>query len=132
MNIYFDFDYTLVALDGTLRPLVPEVLGRLCEDHHRIYIWSGAGIRTEEARKHDLLRFVEDVLPKPVENFEAGLEELGITVRPDAVVDDHEEIVRHFGGVAIRPYFWPDLSDREMERVYEELTKLANETGPPQ
>jgi hypothetical protein len=36
-----------------------------------------------------------------------------------------EEIVGPFGGVVVKPYFWPDDRDREMRSVYEQLTEIA-------
>jgi hypothetical protein len=84
------------------------------------------GLRTEEAAEHGLMDFMTGVFGKPIEDFERGLNDLGITVRPDAVVDDHADIVRHFGGVLVRPYFWPDQSDNEMERVYQELCAISS------
>ena len=35
--------------------------------------------------------------------------------------------MRHFGGVKVRPYFWPSESDRELNRVYDELNRMAQE-----
>ena len=125
VNIYFDMDYTLIAYTGELRPLARQTLERLKEDGHTLYIWSGVGVRTEEVKRLGLDDLVVDVLEKPTEKFEERLPELGVTVRPDAVVDDHPEIVQHFGGVKVRPYFWPSDSDRELARVYEELDRLA-------
>ena len=78
-------------------------------------------MRTEEVKRLGLADLIVDVLEKPIERFEERLPELGVKVRPDAVVDDHPEIVKHFGGVKVRPYFWPSESDRELNRVYEEL-----------
>lgn len=127
VNIYFDIDYTLIAYTGELRPLARQTLERLNEDGHTLYIWSGVGVRTEEVKRLGLFDLVVDVLEKPTEKFEERLSELGVTVRPDAVVDDHPEIVQHFGGVKVRPYFWPSESDRELERVYEELDRLSQE-----
>ncbi len=40
MNIFFDMDYTLLAVDGSLRPKVREVLQRLKDDGHQLYVWS--------------------------------------------------------------------------------------------
>ena len=97
------------------------------EDGHALYIWSGVGVRTEEVKRLGLYDLVVDVFEKPTEKFEERLPELGVTVRPDAVVDDHPEIVQHFGGVKVRPYFWPSDSDRELARVYEELDRMAQE-----
>ena len=127
MNIYFDIDYTLIAYTGELRPLARQTLERLNDDGHSLYIWSGVGVRTEEVRRLGLADLVVDVLEKPIERFEERLPELGVKVRPDAVVDDHPEIVRHFGGVKVRPYFWPSESDRELNRVYDELNRMAQE-----
>jgi len=126
VNIFFDFDYTLVAKDGSLRPGVHGVLTRLKLESHSLFIWSGIGLRTDEAAEHGLTEFITGVFKKPIEDFERGLIDLGITVRPDAVVDDHVDIVRYFGGVLVRPYFWPDQGDNEMDRVYRELQALSS------
>lgn len=126
LNIFFDFDYTLVAKDGTLRPGARSVLARLNSESHRVFIWSGMGLRAEEVADHGLMELVQGVFRKPIEDFERGLTDFGIPHRPDAVVDDHPEIVHHFGGVLIRPYFWPDPGDAELERVYRELVIMAD------
>ncbi len=123
-------DYTLIAYTGELRPLARETLERLKDDGHTLFIWSGVGVRTDEVKRLGLADLVADVLEKPIERFEERLPELGVVDRPHAVVDDHSEIVRHFGGVKIRPYFWPNESDRELEKAYEELTRLAQEVEP--
>lgn len=85
------------------------------------------GVRVEEVRALGLLEKVVGVYAKPTERFERGLKELQIPVRPDAVVDDHEEIVNHFGGVVVRPYFWPDDTDNDLCRVYKRLTEIAQQ-----
>lgn len=125
MNIYFDLDYTLISFDGTLRPRAREVFQLLTAAGHQLFIWSGMGVRTSEVQEIGLLPLVGGVFEKPVEKFEEGVMEFGIRQRPDAVVDDHDGIVAHFGGVLVRPYFWPDLSDRELERAYRELLVIA-------
>ncbi len=125
MNIYFDLDYTLIAYTGELRPLARETLERLRADGHSLFIWSGVGVRKEEVRRLGLADLVVDVLEKPTERFEERLLEFGVVETPDAVVDDHPEIVQHFGGVKIRPYFWPNAADRELNKAYDELTLIA-------
>ena len=94
MNIFFDVDYTLLAVDGSLRPNTHEVFEKLVADGHRIYIWSGMGVRTAEVRRHGLDQHVVDVF------------------------DDYPEIVGVFGGAVVRPYYFPVADDDEMERVY--------------
>ena len=44
------------------------------------------------------------------------------------IVDDHQEIVRVFGGIVVHPYFYPDDRDREMDGVYQAIRSYA-ETG---
>ena len=124
MNIFFDMDQTLIAYNGLLRPFVAKVLDQLNLDNHTIFIWSGVGVRTDEVRQLGILSKVKGVYAKPLDRFEQGLIDLKIPVRPDAVIDDHEEIVSHFGGVLVKPYFWPDSDDKEMNRVYIKLTEM--------
>lgn len=118
MNIFFDVDYTILAVDSSIRPGTKEVFERLVADGHRVFVWSGVGIRTDEVRQHDLQDHVTDIFQKPLEDFEAGLSKFGVTVRPDFVIDDYPEIVGAFGGVLIRPYYFSAADDEEMERVY--------------
>jgi hypothetical protein len=49
----------------------------------------------------------------------------GIPVRPEYVVDDHREVVDHFGGFVIRAYFWENARDKEMTAVYEDIKALS-------
>ncbi len=118
MNIFFDVDYTLLAVDGSLRPNTHEVFEKLAAEGHRIYIWSGVGVRTAEVRRHGLEEHVVDVFQKPLNDFEAGLEVFNVDVTPEFVVDDYPEIVGFFGGVVVRPYYFALAGDDEMQRVY--------------
>ena len=127
MHIFFDIDQTLISYNGLIRPHAAQVIDRLRSDSHSVHIWSGMGVRVEEVRALGLLEKVVGVYAKPTERFERGLKELQIPVRPDAVVDDHEEIVNHFGGVVVRPYFWPDDTDNDLCRVYKRLTEIAQQ-----
>ena len=127
MNIYFDIDNTIISYDGQLRPGVHDVFRRLRASGHEVYIWSGMGVRVPEVEGAGLLPLVSGVFEKPVERFEEGVAKFGLPNRPDAVVDDHDGIVKHFGGVCVRPYFWPDPRDRELERALMELLALAEE-----
>ena len=68
-RIFFDVDYTLLGVDGSLRPGARDVLARLRDDGYRIYVWSGNGIRWRDIRKHGLESLVEDCLEKPVADY---------------------------------------------------------------
>lgn len=119
LNIFFDVDYTLLAVDGSLRPRTREIFEKLVADGHRLFIWSGIGNRTSDIRRHGLHDLVASVFVKPLEDFEAGLRAFGVTVRPDFVVDDYPSIVNAFGGAVVRPYYFPSPEDDEMQRVYQ-------------
>ena len=122
MNIFFDMDYTLIGLTGTLRPLVKETFQQLLDDGHTLYIWSGIGERRREVRNLGLEPYVSGVHHKPIDDYEAivqaKFERQELEVYPDLVIDDHTEIVSALGGVVVRAFFAGDQHDREMERVY--------------
>ncbi|MGE0881798.1 MAG: hypothetical protein AB7L13_23270 [Acidimicrobiia bacterium] len=119
LNIFFDIDYTLQGMDGSLRPGTWDTFTRLKEDGHTLYIWSGEGVRWREVRIHGLDVFVDDVFGKPLSDHHAKLESLKVPVVPDFVIDDHPGPVVAFGGVCVTAYFgkWQH-DDTEMERVY--------------
>ena len=52
MNIFFDVDYTLMAMDGTLRPHTKDIFKQLIIDRHKIFICSGVGDRTRDVNRH--------------------------------------------------------------------------------
>ncbi len=125
MNIFFDVDYTLLAPDGALRPGTRELMRKLKEDGHTLYVWSGAGTRWSEVRRHNLDPFVTDCFAKPLDNLDAGLERLNLPATPDLVIDDHPEIVAALGGIWARPYVFDNAGDGEMERLYQLITEVA-------
>jgi hypothetical protein len=104
VHIFFDVDYTIQGVDGTIRPGVDELFSALVAEGHHVYIWSGTGSREDDVARHGLDDRVSGICVKPRWDFEAGLKELAVPVRPDFVVDDHAEVVRHFGGVHVSPY----------------------------
>jgi hypothetical protein len=114
LTLYFDMDNTLIGDRGQLRPRVTEVLGRLHEEGHALYVWSGVGIRWSEVHTHSLQDFVRDCYHKPLDGV--ALEECGHA--PDLIIDDIPAIVEEFGGIVVRPYYLENPRDREMERVY--------------
>ncbi len=128
MNIFFDMDYTLLAVDGSLRPKVREVLQRLRDDGHQLYVWSGNGIRWLELHRHGLESLVIDCFEKPVDCYAKRVGQLGLPVIPDLVVDDHLEVAAALGGIWVRSYYFANTSDDEMEHVYRIIAETA-ETG---
>jgi hypothetical protein len=121
MHIFFDVDYTILGRDSTLRPGTHEVFTRLREDGHHVYVWSGEGVRWGVVRNHGLEHLVHGVYGKPLQDYENRLEEFGVPVVPDFVIDDYPGIVRAFGGVCITDYLgkFDGREDRELEIVYE-------------
>ena len=123
MDIFFDMDYTLLAIDGDLRPGAKETFQQLKEDGHRLHIWSGIGVRRSEVQRLGLDIYVDGVYEKPVQDYQRQLDAMvrrqEIPTHPDLVVDDYPEIVSALGGIVVRPYFHSDVNDKEMERVYQ-------------
>jgi hypothetical protein len=128
MNIFFDVDETILGYDGSLRPLVPEVFGRLVEEGHRIFIWSGVRtgevIRTEVVEPYGLECYVSDCFKKPLFDFVEQWQKTGIAVQPDFCVDDYPEIVAAFGGLLVFPYRYAK-ADADMERVYAAIQQAS-------
>ena len=127
MNIFFDVDYTLIAMDGSLRPGSFETFTKLKNDGHALYVWSGNGIRTREMDKFELTPLIAGVYEKPVSDFDRGLVELGIPVVPDMAVDDYQEIVSYYGGVWVSSYVFYNEADNEMDRVYRIIKTVTDE-----
>ncbi|MBV9594089.1 MAG: hypothetical protein JO147_09915 [Actinobacteria bacterium] len=74
--------------------------------------------------KTGLAEYLSGIYQKPQSYFETGLERYKIPVVPDFVIDDHAEIVEHFGGWQIPRYEYEDLPDDELLNV---LTLVAAE-----
>ena len=121
MNIFFDVDYTLITWDVKLRPGVLEVFERLRADGHTIYLWSGVGPRWEIVNRFELHDHVTDCFWKPLYDHHARMVELGVTVSPDYVIDDHQEIIDAFVGTTIKEPAMPLHTDRELWRVYDDI-----------
>ena len=115
LNVFFDVDDTLILRPNRLRNHAPEVFARLFEAGHRIYVWSGNGIRRYEMEQHNLDGFVSDYFVKPIEHYREQLARFRVTVEPDFVVDDHAGVVEAFGGYRVSLYT-PD-DDRELLRA---------------
>ena len=124
MNIFFDMDYTIMGADGSLRHNTRETFRRLVEDGHSVFVWSGVGIRAAEVRRFGLADYVTAVFQKPLEDYEASLPKLGVSPRPDFIIDDHPEIVRYFGGFICRPHYFRSNIDTEMDEIYQAINDV--------
>jgi phosphoglycolate phosphatase-like HAD superfamily hydrolase len=130
VNIFFDVDSTIIGDDGSLRPHTREIFEQLVREGHHVYIWSGVGIRTAEIEAHGLAEYVSGVFQKPRTDFQDGLTRFGIPVTPHFVVDDYPQIVEHFGGHQISPYYDVRYRDTELlhiPRKVEEMRRALEE-----
>ena len=128
LNIYFDCDYTILAMDGSLRPRTREVFSNLIEDEHKVFIWSGVGLRTKDMERLNLMDLISGIFVKPIAEFEDGLDRFSVSPRPDFVIDDHREIVEFFGGVHIEPYYFRASEDGQMDDLYQCIADFS-QTG---
>ena len=131
LKIFFDVDYTLLSMDGSLRPLTRETFEKLIADGHQIFIWSGVGLRDDDIKRHKLDDLVSGIYKKPIYDFINGLSLLKVPHWPDFVIDDYPEIVDTFGGVLARPYFFRSADDDEMDHIYNIIKDFAD-TGSSQ
>ena len=129
VNVFFDVDYTILSFDRTLRPHTREVFEDLIARGHRVYVWSGAGDRTSELEELGLLSLLSGVFIKPIAVFDKGLIDLGVPVRPDFVIDDHPDIVKHFGGLVVSPFDNRLSSDSELLMVLPRIACLDEPEG---
>lgn len=125
MNLFFDVDDTLITWDVKLRPGVMEVFEQLRRDGHDLYLWSGYGPRWEVVRRFEMHDHIINCFWKPLYDHHVRLVELGVPFVPDYVIDDHHQVVDAFGGTLVEPAGRPFVVDREMERVYAEITAFA-------
>ena len=128
LKLFFDVDYTILAVDSSLRPGTIETFKKLISDGHQIYIWSGVGLRHEDVRRHCLEELISGIYRKPIQDFVKGLKECDVPFWPDFVIDDYPEIVDTFGGILCQPYYFRSPSDNEMERIYMIISEFS-ETG---
>jgi hypothetical protein len=125
VHVFFDCDYTLLSADQHLRRGTHDVLGRLVDDGHQVYLWSGEGKRWPVVRQHQLEPYLSGVFAKPLSDFDNGLRRLEVPLVPDFVIDDYPGIVRHFGGYFIPEFFSSADDDDELQTVYSVITEVA-------
>jgi hypothetical protein len=133
VNVFFDVDFTILGLDGSLRPGTVEVFEQLLAADHALYIWSGVGDRSHDVQRRGLDRYVRGVFQKPLHDFDLGLARYRIPAIPDFVVDDYPEIVDHFGGFLIAPYVDVNTVDDQLFLVPElvEARRRSSSTPSP-
>jgi hypothetical protein len=131
MNIFFDVDYTIIDNRNGLRPGVRELFAQLVEAGHAIFLWSGIGPRWEVVERFGFEKLISGCFEKPLSSHEEMLELMGISPRPDFVVDDHPHLVDTFGGCVVAQYLLANAADREMERVWREIVRaIASRIDP--
>ena len=123
LNVFFDVDDTLILRPNRLRNHARTVLERLVAARHRVYVWSGNGIRRYELEQHGLDHLVSDYFVKPLERHREQLAALGVDVEPDFVVDDHPGVVEAFGGYQVSLYV-PD-DDRDLLNALAAIEEAA-------
>ncbi|MCL0105587.1 hypothetical protein M1N90_02375 [Dehalococcoidia bacterium] len=117
MNIYFDTDYTIIAVDGSLRPGVTRLFSSLIDSGDQIFVWSGNGIRWKDIDRYNLRSFVTECMEKPVSNYMTAIEKIPEPLKPDIVIDDNLEIVAGLGGIWVNRYYFPSDDDCELDHV---------------
>jgi hypothetical protein len=125
VNVFFDVDYTILSYDNGIRPGTHEIFEKLVANGHRVYIWSGQGIRWGEIYDHKLDACVTDVFHKPTWDYVERLAEHGVPLVPDFVVDDYPEIVEVFGGFYVKEFYRKRHADDEMYDVYRTICEVA-------
>ena len=125
MDIFFDVDQTILGMDNSLRPGARETMTGLVKLGHQVHIWSGMGVRREVAKRHKLECLTSGLYHKPLYDYHLRLEELGVPLTPDFVVDDDPMVVAAFGGLWVPPFYASDASDTEMARVYRVALEFA-------
>tara|TARA_B100002052_G_C15570208_1_gene457507 strand:- start:75 stop:515 length:441 start_codon:yes stop_codon:yes gene_type:complete len=128
MNIFFDVDYTIMSMDGKIRPHTQEVFSKFISLGHTIFIWSGVGLRHKDIDRLELSEYVSGIFVKPVTEYETGIQRFQVNPRPDFVIDDHPEIVEFFGGYHVSPYYFKNDLDQEILELFESTLKYF-ETG---
>ena len=125
MDIFFDVDQTILGMDNSLRPGAKETMTGLVNMGHRVHIWSGMGVRREVVKRHKLEGLTSGLYQKPLYDYHLRLEELGVPLIPDFVVDDDPLVVAAFGGLWVPPFYSNDADDMEMDRVLRVAVEFA-------
>ena len=122
MNIFFDTDFTLIGLNGSLRPYVREVFGALRDHGFTVYMWSGARVPWDIVTVFELGHLVKNCYSKPIEDHHNQIQLLSIP-DPHFCVDDNEGPIEVFGGYVVPPYIYVDQPDDHILRAYFAIVK---------
>jgi FMN phosphatase YigB (HAD superfamily) len=121
LNIFFDVDHTLVHVTqhlNSLRPGTKEVMKRMKDAGHTIFVWSAGGEEYSKrtVEKHNLGGWVEDCFDKHPK----------VDPKPDIIIDDDWYLVEKYGGYVVSQYKEVDESDRELLEIIEKLALLGH------
>ena len=62
LKIFFDVDYTILAVDNSLRPGTRDTFEKLISDGHDVYIWSGVGLRNSDMDRLNLTEYISGII----------------------------------------------------------------------
>jgi hypothetical protein len=121
INIFFDVDHTLVYPTqhfNALRPGAAEVMLRIREAGHGVYVWSagGADYVKKTVELHGLTHLVDGCFDKDPR----------VEPRPDFIIDDDWYLVEKYGGHCVSQYKSIDDADRELHDVLLRLSELGH------
>ena len=121
MNVFFDVDHTLVfpsAQVNALRPGAHDVMRRLRDAGHGVYVWSAGGQQYVErvVEMHGLDELVDGCFDKDPR----------VEPRPDFIIDDDWYLVEKWGGHLVSQYKSVDEADRELEEALDRLAELGH------
>lgn len=126
MNIFFDMDYTLIGgIDGSVRPNVLEVMEKLNQDGHKLYVWSGVGIRWRDVKRLGIEHLIIDCYLKPMSNYFENMKKMELPEEPDLVIDDFPMVASGIGGMCVPAYNTEDKEDQIMDRLYVAITEYS-------
>lgn len=121
INIFFDVDHTLVYPTqhfNALRPGAHEVMLKIREAGHGVYVWSAGGGEYSQrvVEMHGLTDLVDGCFDKDPR----------VQPRPDFIIDDDWYLVEKYGGHHVSQYKEIDDSDRELHDVLVRLSELGH------
>ncbi len=121
INIFFDVDHTLVYSNqhaNMLRPGAHDVMQRLREAGHGVYVWSAGGQDYVErtVAMHGLGHLVDGCFDKDPR----------VQPKPDFIIDDDWYLVEKYGGHCVSQYKEVNAEDRELHEALERLVELGH------
>jgi hypothetical protein len=121
INVFFDVDHTLVFVNqhvNALRPGAFEVMARLKEAGHGVYVWSAGGAEYSQrtVNMHGLASLVDACFDKDPR----------VQPYPDFIIDDDWYLVQKYGGHLVSQYKAVNGADRELHDALEVLAERGH------